>query len=96
MYTSTLGPNILAVSPNCNGLFLMYPFPDMCQSGFSEYKFQSCILVSKKYLRALAVLNGTFFLKAPYSVSIDPFSYLKNLCSPLCQCIHFLWDLPFL
>lgn len=47
MYTSILWPNILVTSPNCNILFLMFPFPNRCQSGFS----QSCILVSKKYLR---------------------------------------------
>lgn len=62
MYTSVLWPNGLAMSPNCNGLFLLYRVPDTCQSGFGE--FQSCILVSKKYLRALAVLTGTLFFKA--------------------------------
>lgn len=82
MYTFVLWPNIHAMSPNCSALFLMYPFLDICQSGFNESKCQSCILFPE-YLRerTLGLLTRTLFSKLLYSVVI---SFLTSkLCVPL-------------
>lgn len=89
-YTSILWSNILVIAPNCNILFFMFSSPDRCQAGFSASKSQSCILVSKKYLREPSLSQlGPFSSKHLRSVSIDSFCCLQALCpSSLCCCTY--------
>lgn len=82
IFTSLLWPNIHAMAPNCSGLFLMYPFLDTYQSGFSESKWQSCILFPEYFSwHTLGLVTRILFSKLLYSVAI---SFLTSkFCVPL-------------
>lgn len=80
MYSFILWLNILAMSHNCNGLFLMFPFPSICQSGFIVSEFQSCVLISKSTYESLHFLNWGTFLQSSFTQCPFPTS---KFCVPL-------------